>query len=294
MTSGTPRNLRVAPLILPEQYVPPPAPDASASPALRDTYKQTRFLLGDDLRLFARGLESQRQVLEASSASRFRTIQLAALALFWSRTYSALRDASLLLMHGSYPSIPHIVRSAAECIAVQGQLHDAEMAEFESWLDNSLLQEHQHQAVDLNLGRYRAASRLAEDDLLGAVYRIASDLSMTPFGGSLFLTASESNPQRVQVAFGDQAFHAGFAEMMSGWLLRLCERQLACLVAAPDVFNVSLGSRAEAERIAAQTDEALARPTRCRAEDVDVNGERRYLVLNFRRSAAGATRKLLL
>jgi hypothetical protein len=286
--------MRVAPLILPEQYVTPPAPDASSSPALRDTYKQTRFLLGDDLRLFARAMGIQRLILDASSASKYRTLPLAALVIFWSRSYSALRNASLLLLSGSYTSIPHIVRSAAECIAVHGQLHDTEMSEFESWLSNALHQDHLHQALDLNLGRYRAAGRLAEDEQLGALYRVASDLSMTAFGGSLFLTGSESNAQRLLIAFADQVFHAGFAEMMSGWLLRLCERQLNYLKAASDVFSVPPEVSTQAENVSEQIEAALAAETRCRAEEVVIDGERRYLVHNFRRPASGAGKKVLL
>jgi hypothetical protein len=38
----------------------------------------------------------------------------------------------------------------------------------------------------------------------------------------------------------------------------------------------------------------LAEPQRCRIEEVDEHGERRFLVVNFRRQPGGAPRKILM
>ncbi|HEX5940137.1 MAG TPA: hypothetical protein VFZ12_07230, partial [Dehalococcoidia bacterium] len=190
--------------------------------------------------------------------------------------------------------IPTLVRSAAECIGVQSQLHDSEMEVYESWLNHSLRQDHDQQALDLPLGRYRAAGILAADEKLGAVYRFVSDVSGTPFGGSAFLTAAESNPQRVAVTFADQAFHAGYAELCLGWLLRLCERQLAYVQDANDVFNLPAVRSSEADAIRSQVESALSMPNRCRVEEQTIEGERRYLIFNFRRSPGGSPRRILL
>ena len=285
---------RIAPLILPPAYEAPSPPGETSSEVARDTFRQTKFLLADDLRSFDAAMEWQLQVQHDSHGSKFRSPRLVALTMFWSRAYSALRDALSLLMRGGYVSVPHLCRSAAECIGVQGQLHESEMEVYESWLSNSLTRDHELQALDMNLGRYRAAGILATDEELGRVYRIVSDLSMTPFGGSLFLTGPESNEQRLLLTFGDQAFHAGYAELMMGWLLRLCERQLTFTERAGGVFNLTPDAVDRAEKLRPDIEAELARPNRCRAEEVVVEGERRYLLHNFRRSAAAAPRRLVL
>jgi hypothetical protein len=285
---------RISPVVLPPSYQPPSPPDKASSEVVQDTFRQTKFLLAEDLHLFAAGMQWQVRVQQDSHASKFRSHELAALTLFWTRAYAALRDGLELLMRGAYVSIPHLCRSAAECIGVQSQLRQSEMDVYDSWLDSSLAQDHEQQALDLNLGRYRAASILAADEELGRVYRLVSDLSMTPFGGSLFLAGPESNHQRILLGFGDQAFHAGYAELMVGWLLRLCERQVSCSEEAGDIFNITQSRREEAEGIRSQIGATLARTGRCRAEEVEIHGERRYLIHNFRRSSAAAPRRILL
>lgn len=285
---------RIAPVVLPQAYEDPFPPGEKSLETLRDTFRQTKFLLATDLTTFRAGMDWQLAVQQDSYGSKFRSQLLAALTIFWSRAYAALRDGLHLLMRGGYASIPHLCRPAAECIGVQAQLQQSDMEVYDSWLSNSLKQDHERQALDLNLGRYRAASILATDEGLGQVYRLVSDLSLTPFGGSLFLTGPESNHQRLLIAFGDQAFHAGYAELMMGWLLRLCERQLTYTEAASDVFNLTPTTIESGQDIRSKVEAAMSRLNRCRAEEVVIDGERRYLIHNFRRSATGAPRKILL
>jgi hypothetical protein len=287
-------RLRVAAVVLPDEYEWPPPPSESSPPIVQDTYRQTKFLLSGEINLLVTAMDLQLRIQRDSHHSKFRTHALAALTIFWSRAYAALRDGATLLAAGAYASIPQLIRSAAECIGVQGQLRSAEMDMYESWLETALLQDHEHQALDLNLGRYRAASILASDEDLGRVYRFATDIATTPFGGSLFLTGADSTQQRVLLAFADQTFHAGYAELMMGWLLRLCERQLAYTEAAEDVFNVESEVADQSKQTRSKISAALENPARCRADEVLIDGERRYLVVNFRRASSGATRKLLL
>ena len=58
----------------------------------------------------------------------------AAVVSAWSRAYMSMADACLLVTRGSYVSVPNLVRSACELIAVQNQLHHEEMAEFVGWM----------------------------------------------------------------------------------------------------------------------------------------------------------------
>ncbi|MPZ22779.1 MAG: hypothetical protein GEU28_04405 [Dehalococcoidia bacterium] len=288
------RNLRVAPVLIAETYDLPEAPGAGTVPAVQDAFRQTRFLLGDDLRCFKQAMLLQIQVQQASYPSKYRTRKLAAITLYWSRAFSAQRDALLLITRGAYSSVPPLVRAAAGLLAAQVQLHRGGMAEFDHWLDNTLLPEISHQALGMDLGRQAVEPGLAADDRLAMVHRAASDLAGPAFGASLLLTASESNQQRVMATFADQAFHVGFAELMLGWLLRLQERQLALILDMPGVFVISDETRQAALSLRDRIDDRLADAGRCRMDEIEIDGKQRYLLVNFRRSATSASRKLML
>ena len=79
-----------------------------------------------------------------------------------------------------------------------------------------------------------------------------------------------------------------------GWLLALALRQLQSVVSAEGIFPVSQESRADNEALAGRTALILARPDRCRVEEVQDGNDRRYLVHNFRRSSGASPRKILL
>ena len=111
----------------PQEYALPAKPDASAPAAVADAYRQTGFVLGADLRLFADGMRLQLGILNDSSHSRYRTHVYAAVVSTWSRVNSALDDACLLVTRGSYASVPNLVRSACELIAAEHQLQREEM-----------------------------------------------------------------------------------------------------------------------------------------------------------------------
>ena len=68
--------------------------------AVQDAYRQTQFVLGGDLRLFAEGMALQLRILNDSSHSRYRTHVYAAVVSTWSRTYASLADACLLITRG--------------------------------------------------------------------------------------------------------------------------------------------------------------------------------------------------
>src|SRR5258705_149218 len=114
---------RVSGIEFPRAYALPGKPDDGASTTVHDAYRQTQFVLGADLRLFAEGMGLQLGILNDSSHSRFRTPTYAAVVGAWSRVYTSLADACLLVTRGSYASVPNLVRSAGELIAAQYQLH---------------------------------------------------------------------------------------------------------------------------------------------------------------------------
>ncbi len=135
---------------------------------------------------------------------------------------------------------------------------------------------------------------LHSDPLLRSVYRPAAELGRPAFGASLLQVAPESNNIRVAIAFADQSFHLGWAEITLGWLLALAGRQLRVIVDAEGIFPVSAERRAAYEALQKQIDASLSRDDRCRVEEVEDRGDRRYLVHNFRRASSGSPKKILL
>ena len=284
---------RVAPLILRERWDLPGKPE-NALPAILDAYRQSQFQLGADLRLFAEGMNLQLQVLRDSHPSKYRTFPLAAMAMYWSRAFQAMSDAALLVSHGSYPSCPALVRAACEAISAETQAGGEEQPQFLEWLAGALQPNAEHHATEIGLGIYFAGSTLASNPLLGPAFRAASELSRQHFGVTLLESASESNRQRIAVAFADQGFHFGWAQLILGWLLAVCRAQLELCLIAGGPFYLSDDTRQTASVFAGRVEQALAAPQRCSIEEFTEGGNRRFLIHNFRRQSGGAPRKLLL
>ena len=285
---------RVSGIDFPQEYRLPAKPDASDPAAVQDAYRQTQFVLGADLRLFAEGMALQLRILNDSSHSRYRTHTYAAVVSNWSRAYSAMADACTLVVRGSYATAPNIVRSACELIAAEYQLHREEMGEYVAWLIGHLKPDEEHKALDVGLGHYFAGSTLAADERLRMVYRAASDFGRPNFGATLLLTAPESNNARLAYAFDDRAFHVALAEIELGWLMRLCERQIAVAAHMHDVFNITEESHAAYTDYARRVEELLSNTSRARIEEIEEGNFKRWLVHNVRRQPSGAPKKMML
>ena len=282
---------RVSRIALPEAYELPGRPEGGPA---QDAHRQTSFVMGDDLRLFAEGMALQLRILRDASPSAFRKHPYAAIIGLWSRTFSALADSCTLATRGSYASCPPLVRSACEYIAAQHQLHATDMELFLEWLAGHFQPSSEHKALEFGLGRYFAGETLAADEQLRRVYRPASELGRPNFGATLLYGGPESNDRRLALSFADTSFHLGWAELTLGWLLSLCERQLAVAVHANDVFPIHEDTHAAYADFASRVEQALARPDRCFIEEVAEGQYTRYLAHNVRRAAGGAPKKLLL
>lgn len=285
---------RVSGIDFPDEYRLPTKPEESSGPAVQDCFRQTQFVLGGDLRLFAQGMNLQLRILRDSSHSRYRTHIYAAVLGLWSRAYSSLADACVLVTRGSYGSVPNMVRSAAELVAAQYQVQHEEQGEFIGWMLQHLKPDEEHKAFDVGLGHYFAGTTLAADAELRLVYRAASDLGRPNFGATLLLVGPESNNQRLAYAFSDASFHVGWAEIELGWLLRLCERQLAVAVHMRDVLNITDETHGAYSQFAGDVQQRLDDQARARFEEIERDGMKRWLVHNFRRQPSGAPKKYLL
>ncbi len=284
---------RVSAPVLPERWELPGRPEGAPA-VVQDAYRQTQFLLGGDLRLLREGMNLQLQIVRDSSHARYRTHALAAALMPWSRAFLALSDAATLVLHGSYPSCPPLVRTACECVAAAAQLSAEELPTFEAWLKEAFRPDETHKAVAIGMGQFFAGSTLAADPRLSVVYRAASELARPHLGASLVLTAVDSNAQRLAVTFADQSFHFGWAQLVLGWLLGVCEAHLRLVTGTGTAFHITEETTAAVQAWIARAGAALDDPARCRMEPVDDAGEPRWLLVNVRRQPGAAPRKLLL
>lgn len=281
-----PRPLRVLLSSFPERYSLPARP-GNASASVIDAYRQTNFLLAADFALFERLLNLQLSVLAANA--RAKGPRAAALTSLWSRVFSLLGSACGAACYGSYVSCPPLLRTALDCLAAQMELIANGFAEYEEWLLTAISLDKQLTATAIEIGRFRSASVLVDDAQLGPLFRLLSDLSMPHLGSSLFLAAPEATPQKAGLAFADGAFHLGWAELISGWLVLLASKQLD-LVVSSGVFSVNKALAADCESVRRDVEQVLAGKRRCYVESA---GDR-FLFQNFRRTPSGQPRRVVL
>jgi hypothetical protein len=141
----------------------------------------------------------------------------------------------------------------------------------------------------IDLGRFRAGSALAKDESLGSVYRLLSDLSMPHFGSTTLEVAPDSNLQKLSIVFAEDGFHLGWAELISGWLLTLADIQISAIVSS-GILHVEHEEQTRVEAYSRETAATLANRRRCYVEEVSG----RFLLHNFRRTAAASPRRVVL
>jgi hypothetical protein len=168
------------------------------------------------------------------------------------------------------------------------------MAMHHEWMANTLKPDERHKAFEFEMGRYFAQEVVAKDPVLRSVWCPVADLARPAFGATLLQTAPESNNIRVAIAFADQSFHLGWAEITLGWMLALACRQIQVVLDAEGIFPVTDERRASFEKLRRQLNVQLTRSDRCRVEEIEDRGDRRYLVQNFRRAASAAPKRILL
>jgi hypothetical protein len=282
----------MAPPVLAERWDLPSKPEGSL-PSIADAYRQTQFQLGGDLRLLSEAMNLQLQVARESSGPRNRTLQAAVTLMYWSRAFLSLSEAAAALTRGAYAVCPILVRGACEAIAAQIQAGGEEHALFLGWIEGALTPNEHHRGTELGLGNYFAGSTLTGDQL-GPTYRAAADLSRQHFGATVLEVAPESSRQRVAPTFADQTFHFAWAQLVLGWLLKLCVVQLEYILSDYASAPVADETRDASARLNRRVSAALAESNRCRIDEVDEDGTRRLVVQNFRRQSGGAPSRLIL
>src|SRR3990172_11261795 len=132
---------KVAPYAFPERYALPGRP-AGEPAAVQDAHRQTHFLLPADLALFEQAMNLQLSAVAAGAKKR--SPEAAALLGFWSRVFSYLSDACVLLGRASYASCPPLLRAARDSIASPRPLLADGFGEYHEWLSSALGKDPQH------------------------------------------------------------------------------------------------------------------------------------------------------
>lgn len=258
-----------------------------------DAYRQLSFVLGAEVALALEGLAAEGQVAEASADARHRTLVLAAALGQWSRGWLSRQQALHAVQWGNYAAALPLIRAAADYLAAEVALLRSGAREWQEWLEGGGIgQAPAEHAAEFRLHAFRSAESLAALPELGAVYRAATDLALPHFGATLLLAGNDSTPERVLMTFGDRDFHLGLAELTMGFLVTLGALQCDVLREFGGVFNVA--DAGELERVSTRGREAAGRRERCRVEQIERDGEVRYLVSNWRRQAGGAPKRVLL
>jgi hypothetical protein len=270
----------------PESYTLPGTPSGGL-PASIEAHKQARFLLGDDLGLFERAMNLQLGIVAENRKAR--SAAAGAILSLWSRAFTLLADTCTLLCSGSYASCPPLLRTALDCNAAQRSMANGGFADYEDWAAGAVSQARDRQALAFDLGRYRAASVLAEDETLGSAYRLLTDLSMPHFGSTTLQVAPETGLERMALGFADTAFHLGWAELTTGWLLLLTATELET-IGGQEVLAVTQEQRESIAALSAGIASSLGNSRRCRVEEI----EGRFLIHNFRRTASGQPKRVML
>lgn len=267
-----------------------PPNDAAGSP---DAFRQTGFVLGDDIDAVLKGLNLEGKIAEASSGSKFRTQKMASSLGLWSRSWLSRLQALHAAQWGNYAASITLIRAAADYQAAMLALLRTEAAEWQEWLDSDgiAIAPEQH-ATEFRLHAFRSGEVLATHEVLGRIYRLSTDLSLAHFGSTLLLAGSGSAPDHVEMSFGDRDFHIGLAELLIGWLLELSGALLETVSEFDTVFAPADTVAIAAWR--ATVDRTVSDQSRCRIESIEVAEERRYLVHNWRREPRSAPKRLLL
>ncbi len=285
---------RVSGMRLPDRWVEPGRP-AELDPAAEDAWRQSTFLLADELALLGEGFGLQLRLAATGYEPAARTMSMAALASQWSRALTAESEALALLRRGGYGTAVALVRQAVELVAAQIALAGGELDDFRRWAHHAYARHEPSRAEEVGLGHYFAGEAIASDGELRVVYRAASDLARPNFGATALFVAGDAGPRRYPLVFGDQAFHLGWAQLIAGWLAVIGERQLHLALHQQAHFPAGEELRSEAVSWVRRSAALRGAPDRCRLEEwTDDEGRRRHLLSDFRRRPGDAPGRVLL
>lgn len=197
--------------------VKPPSGSVSA-----DAYRQSIFLLSEEIDFFIDGLNLESSIASVFSSSKYRNQNIASVLVNWSRSWLARLQALHSLENGNYSAAFPLVRASIDHVATQSTLMTNDASDWTDWLQSDgIRNDNDAHALSIGLGRFRSGELLASENDLGLIYRIVSDFTMPHFGTTLLVAGGEPSVGRVAPTFADRDFHLAFAEIIIGWLLKI-------------------------------------------------------------------------
>ncbi|GBD22765.1 hypothetical protein HRbin29_00409 [bacterium HR29] len=281
--------MRIAPPRVTAQPSPAPRPPAGAPEA--DAFRQTAFVLGQEVEAVLDLLALEGACAEASSAAKYRKPATALALALWSQSWLCRLDALHAIQWGRYAAAPVLVRAAADAQAAMEAVLAAGDDATTEWSARAIALRPEVHALEVRLEPARSGETLARNEELGEVYRQATALAVPSFAAALLLEGGDTNTERIAVAFGERTFHLGLAELQLGWLLHLSLCQVAAAEGTGRFAPFDAERRAAAESAARAT---LAREDRCRMERILHGDTERWLVRNWRRLPGAAPKRFLL
>jgi len=267
----------------------PPA-DAGGS---ADAFRQTGFVLGAEVETIIDGLNLEGEAARIAAEPSRRSQRMVAAMGLWSRSWLSRLEALHAVQWGNYAAATVLIRAAADYQASVLYTLRSGALEWDEWLESGGIaiatEEH---ATEFRLHAFRAAEVLAAHEVLGRIYRVSTDLSLSHFGSTMLLAASGSAPDHVEMTFGDRDFHVGLAQIVTGWLMELGTALFEALVEFEDVFGA--GDANVRQAWVRRATGSLVDLSRCAVTSIEQGAENRYLVVNWRREPRSAARRILL
>ena len=187
-----------------------------------DAYRQSSFLLSEEIDLFLSGLNLESSIAAVFSSSKYRNQNIASLLVNWSRSWLARLQTLHSFENGNYSATFPLVRASIDHVATQSTLMMTDARDWTNWLqDEGILNDNEAHALSIGLGRFRSGEFLASENEIGLIYRIVSDFTVPHFGTTLLVAGGEPSVGRVAPTFADRDFHLAFAEIIVGWLLKI-------------------------------------------------------------------------
>ena len=265
----------------------------SPKPALgsvsADAYRQSNFLLSEEIDLFLRGLNLESSIALVFSGSKYRNQDIASLLVNWSRSWLARLQALHSLENGNYSAAFPLVRASIDHAATQSALIKNGARDWTNWLEGEgIRNDNEAHAVSIGLGRFRSGEFLASEHELGLIYRVVSDFTLPHFGSTLLVAGGEPSEGRVAPTFADRDFHLAFSEIIIGWLLKIGISSFSLIESADEKYqhpHIDLIKEwiGEAERLLGDKKKSF----------IHYDGQN-YVLENWRRSPTARAKRVIL
>ena len=283
---------RVSGMKILEQLQLPTEPIYS-DPASNDSWRQTGFNLGADLRLIQSGLDISLEAVNTGYQPQSRSMVMAGYASQWSRSLLSIADAVLLIRSGSYQSAMSIIRQSVESAAAFRGLKE-EIEEWTRWTHEAFGTHTETKATEIGIGIYFAGSVIASEESIRNIYRAASDFGRPNFGPTSLFVANEATHEKYPLHFGDKSFHIGWSQLLLGWANMILNFLLQTALQNPNEFPIEDSTQSKINTFQEEVDQLLSDPNRCYLDEfTDPEGRKRHLLTNFRRQPSDATSRIL-